>query len=141
MKHMFYLMALFLLSCSGGDSGEQQDGKLNISDSWIAVVINNKVLEVYDNGVTSPSLEISDEEMRYTGSDGCNNYNGGIMELDKKTIRFGLAAGTRMICLDMEIPDLFNRTLAEVTTWEIKKEKLHLFDVDGNELMQLKKSD
>lgn len=137
MKYLFFLIALFLLSCSG----EQKDSKLLISDSWIAVVINDEIVEADTNDITHPSLEISVSEMRYTGSDGCNNYNGGIIELDKKIIRFGVAAGTRMMCMEMEIPDLFNKTLTEVMTWEIKKEKLHLFDAAGNELMQLKKSD
>jgi hypothetical protein len=52
-----------------------------------------------------------------------------------------LSAGTQMMCPEMEIPDLFNRTLGSVRSWELKKNQLHLFDEQGEELMQLKKID
>lgn len=136
------MVTSILLSCSGGYKTDRQDRELKVNDSWIAVIINDEILVAdTDDLTTLPTLDISVSEMRYSGSDGCNNFNGGIVELDEKTIRFGLAAATRMMCLEMKIPDLFNRTLPEVTRWEIKKEILHLFDADGNELMQLKKSD
>lgn len=138
---LFTLITSILLSCSGGDKTDQQDRELKVNDSWIPIVINQESLLADTDGLSLPTLEINVAEMLYSGSDGCNNFNGGIVELDKKIIRFGVAAGTRMMCMDMNIPDLFNRTLPEVMTWEIKKEKLHLFDADGNELMQLKRSD
>jgi heat shock protein HslJ len=75
------------------------------------------------------------------GNDACNQYNGGIIELDDQTIRFGIAAGTRMMCMDMRIPDLFNASLPKVNTWEIKENKLKLFDANGKEVMVLKKID
>jgi heat shock protein HslJ len=75
------------------------------------------------------------------GSDACNNFNGGIIELDDSTIRFGIAAGTRMMCMDMEIPDLFNATLPEVLSWKINENMLKFHDADGKEVMLLNKID
>lgn len=143
MKHLFFVIGtILLLSCSAQDKkADQHKMKLRVNDIWAAIVINGETLVADTVSLSLPQLEINVGEMRYKGSDGCNNFNGGIIELDKKTIRFGVAAGTRMMCMDMKIPDLFNRTLPEVMTWEIKKNRLHLFDTDGNELMQLKKID
>ena len=121
MRHLFFLIVtLFFLSCSAGE--KIQDQKLRINASWTAI-------------------EINVGEMRYMGNDGCNNFNGGIIELDESIIRFGISAATRMMCMDMEIPDLFNTSLPEVLNWEIKENKLYLRDADGKEVMLLKKID
>ena len=118
-----------------------QDQKLRISASWTAIEINGEVLQTKADGKVLPQLEINVGEMRYMGNDGCNNFNGGIIELDESIIRFGISAATRMMCMDMEIPDLFNTSLPEVLNWEIKENKLYLRDADGNEVMLLKKID
>ena len=120
---------------------KKQDMKVRINHIWVADLIQGESLELGTDGITLPRMEINVGEMRYMGSDGCNNFNGGLIELDEHTIRFGIAAGTRMMCMNMKIPDLFNTTLPEVTSWKIKENRLHLFDADGKELMQLKKSD
>ncbi len=117
---------------------KRQDLKLRINEIWVPVEIQGKTLLTDTADLSLPQLEINVAELRYLGSDGCNNYNGGIIELDDRIIRFGVAAGTRMMCEDMQIPDLFNQTIPEVMTWEIIENKLHLFDTDGSELMLLK---
>ena len=117
------------------------DLKLRINDIWVAIEINGDTLLADDQGLSLPQLEINVGEMRYIGHDACNNYNGGIIELDEHTIRFGVAAGTMMMCPDMTIPDLFNESLPEVRTWEIEENILQLFDADGREVMLLKKID
>ena len=118
---------------------KRQDLRLRINDIWIAIEIKGESLPSEEDGFSLPQLEINVGEMRYMGNDACNNYNGGIIELNDQSIRFGIAAGTRMMCMDMKIPDLFNTSLPEVLTWEIQENKLHLFDADGKEVMLLKK--
>ena len=135
---VFLFVIAFFLSCSGG---KKQDSKLQLNDVWLAEHIRGEALVETKPGSTLPRLEINVGDMIYTGSDGCNNYNGGIIELDEHNIRFGIAAGTRMMCEDMKIPVLFNTTLPEVMSWKIQENNLHLFDADGKELMQLKKYD
>jgi len=120
---------------------KRQDVKFTINDNWVALKIMAEPILDEMEGVSPPQLEIRVGEMRYRGKDGCNNFNGGLIELDEHTIRFGIAAGTRMMCSDMRIPDLFNSTLPDVLSWEIKENNLHLFDAEGNELMQFKKTD
>lgn len=120
---------------------KRQDLKLRINDIWVAIEIKGEILPSEEDGFSLPQLEINVGEMRYMGNDACNSYNGGIIELDDQTIRFGIAAGTRMMCMDMKIPDLFNTSLPEVLTWEIQENKLQLFDADCKEVMLLKKID
>jgi len=132
---------LFVLSCSGTE--KIQDEKQSLNETWEVVSIGEKELSVTGSGNSAglPQLVIQVDEMKYQGSDGCNRLMGGLIEVDENSIRFGISAGTQMMCQDMEIPDLFNRTLGKVKTWEIKKNQLHLFDEHGTELMQLKKID
>lgn len=120
---------------------KRQDMKFRINDSWELLKINEVNLEAGLEGISAPLLEINAGEMRYLGNDGCNNFTGGIIELDDQRIRFGIAAGTRMMCQDMTIPDLFNRSLPEISIWQIKENKLHLLSNEGLEVMQFKRSD
>jgi len=120
---------------------KRQDLKLRINDIWIAIEINGETLLSEGDSLPLPQLEINVGEMRYMGSDACNNFNGGIIELDDSTIRFGIAAGTRMMCMDMETPDLFNATLPEVLSWKINENMLKFHDADGKEVMLLNKID
>lgn len=117
---------------------KRQDLKLRINDIWVAIEINGDTLVADTVNPALPQLEINVGEMRYMGNDACNNYNGGIIELDDTTIRFGIAAGTRMMCMDMTIPDLFNTSLPEVISWEIQESNLQLFDANGKKIMLLK---
>lgn len=142
MRTIFSLLGfLFFLSCTGTD--KVQDEKQSINGSWVVVSIGEKELGAPGVGDLSglPQLDIQVAERRYNGSDGCNRLMGGLIEVGERTIRFGVSAGTQMMCPEMEIPDLFNRTLGKVQTWKIKKNQLQLFDEHGKELMQLKKTD
>ena len=73
--------------------------------------------------------------------DVCSDEPLAGIELDESAIRFGIAAGTRMMCLDMKIPDLFNTTIPEVVSWRIKETRLQLYNAGGKEVMQLKALD
>lgn len=117
---------------------KRQDLKLRVNDIWVAIEIYGESLVTDADSITLPQLEINVADMRYMGNDACNQYNGGIIELDDQTIRFGIAAGTRMMCMDMRIPDLFNASLPEVTSWEINENNLKFSDTDGKEVMLLK---
>ena len=122
---------------------KKQDKRLVLNDIWVLEKLKGKTINRgSDNDqLKRPQLEIHVGEMKYTGTDGCNNIFGGIIELNEKTLRFGMGAGTRTMCQDMEVPDEFNRTLPEVSSYEVKDLKLHLLDADGNELMQFQKID
>lgn len=122
---------------------KERDKRLVLNDIWVLESLNGKTIK---HGADSeylerPRLEIRVGEMKYNGTDGCNNYFGGIIELNESTLRFGIGAGTRKMCPDMELADEFNRTLPEVISYKVENLKLQLFDEDGKELMQLRKTD
>lgn len=120
---------------------KRHDLKFRINDIWEVTEINGLDLQAEVVDISQPRLEINVGEMRYMGNDGCNNYNGGIIELDDKGIRFGIAAGTRMMCMDMTIPDLFNSSLPEVRSWKRIENGLIFLDAHGKEIMKLRKTD
>jgi heat shock protein HslJ len=132
--------SLILFSCNASTQ-KQTDQRPLLNDSWMLVSINGQNISIdpEKDGIKTPSLEISVSEMKYTGTDGCNQYMGSLTELDEEVLKFGLAAGTRMMCLDMAIPDEFNKTLGLVFSYEIKDQTLSLLNENGEELMQLKK--
>ena len=120
---------------------KRPDMKFRINGTWQLLKIREEAVPAQSDQITPPLLEIDVGEMRYRGNDGCNNFNGGFVEITEQKIRFGIAAATRKMCQDMHIPDLLNSTLPEVFRWQIEDNILHLFDADGMELMQLIKSE
>ena len=120
---------------------KRQDMKFRINDTWVAVKIKGEPILAAKEGISSPQLEIHVGEMRYMGTDGCNNYHGVSREREEHTVRGGVTAMTRMMCEEMKIPDLFNTSIPEIVAWEIKENKLQLFDAEGKEVMLLEKSD
>ena len=122
---------------------KEKDKRLVLNDIWVLENLNGNPLIPASISEESlpPQLEIHVGEMKYNGTDGCNNIFGGIVELNESNLRFGIGAGTRMMCQKMEIPDEFNRTLPEVNNYKVRDLKLHLFDKEGKEVMQFKKID
>lgn len=122
---------------------KKKDIRLVLDDTWLLEKLNGNPLDPgsVSQGSQPPQLEIHVGEMKYNGTDGCNNIMGGIHELNESNLRFGMGAGTRMMCQKMEIPDEFNRTLPEVSSYKVQDLKLHLFDKEGKELMQFQKID
>jgi len=122
---------------------KEKDVRLVLNDIWVLESLNNKVFDpgTDQDHLERPRLEIQVGEMKYIGTDGCNNYFGGIIELDERVLRFGIGAGTRRMCPDMEIADEYNRTLPEVNSYKVMDLKLHLYDASGKEVMQFQKAD
>ena len=142
MKNILALVfMLSLLSCSA--KGSKQDWKQELEGHWILTGIGEKELPegFRMDSTAAPFLDILVEDMRYKGNDGCNGLMGGLIELDQKIIRFGVYAGTQMMCPDMKIPDLFTRLLGRVQTWKIQKNSLQLSDEEGVLLLQFTKAD
>lgn len=122
---------------------KNKDRRLVLNDIWVLENLNGNPLDSDSPGGESlpPQLEIHVGDMKYNGTDGCNNIFGGIVELNESNLRFGIGAGTRMMCPNMEIPDEFNRTLSEVDNYRVQNQKLYLFNKEGKEVMQFKPID
>lgn len=142
----------FLTSCSlpssdslvnsqseAGLENEISSTYLGLHDIWALESIQGDSIGF--EGIERPSLELNLTEMKVMGTDGCNYFFGGIDRLYENDISFGPIAGTRKYCMPMTIPDLFNKQLNNVSSYEIKGLKLRLFDASGDELLGLKKVD
>lgn len=122
---------------------KKADTKMNINDIWVATSINGEIIKMNEGGgnAKNPQIEIHIAEMQIMGTDGCNNFNGGITTFDDGIIECGPIAGTRMMCPDMTIPDKFNVALSQVKKYEIEKLQLTFSDEQGKELIVFKKID
>jgi heat shock protein HslJ len=147
-KLLIILASIFLVSC--GVIGTKnavleinQDKRILLNDIWKVLTIKGSDIDIKpeSDGIEIPVLEINLSAMEYFGSDGCNRYKGGIVELDDEHIRFGMASATRRMCQQMKIPDEFNRILPLVTSYKQKGLTLWLLNQEGEELMKLEKSD
>jgi len=134
--------SLFLISCKAPTKKETDQRPL-LNASWLLVSINGQDISIdpEKDGIEIPSLEINVNEMKYSGTDGCNRMMGSLSELDEKVLKFGVAAGTRMMCMEMTIPDEFNKTLGLVFSYEIEDQTLLLLNENGVELMRFKKEE
>ena len=119
--------------------GEKSSANLRLHDIWALETIKGETVDF--DSIERPSLELNLTEMKVMGTDGCNNFFGGIERLDGKDISFGPIAGTRKYCTPMTVPDLFNKQINNVSTYEIEGLKLRFFDAAGDELLGLKKVD
>ncbi|MFC0605250.1 DUF4377 domain-containing protein [Winogradskyella pulchriflava] len=113
------------------------DPKLAIHDIWVATHINGKEID----RTKAPNLEINTTEMRVFGSNGCNNYNGQIKTLTSKTIAFGPIASTRKMCLDMAIPDSYDKALYNTSSYKKDDLTLTFYDENGGEVLRFNKVD
>jgi heat shock protein HslJ len=132
------LFTVMFISC--GSANKMVTLESNLHHIWVLSNIDGKDLSDFEGSAPSgiPTLEIKVNEMQYSGNDGCNNYFGGITELDETIIKFGIGGATRMMCENMEVPDIFNQTLPLVASYKIENLELVLFDKEEQVVMQLK---
>lgn len=117
---------------------KEVDRKLRINDIWVASKIGDIQIQQLE---MQPRIEISVKDMSLQGTDGCNSIRASLKTLTETDVTFGAAMGTRKLCPNMEIPNAFNVALQSVNSYEIKKNKLYLFDNNGKELIQFFKID
>lgn len=117
---------------------EKEQANLRLNDIWALETIDGKSVTDLEN---RPVLEINLTEMRAMGTDGCNNFMGGIKKVDGKNLEFGVLAGTRKMCQNMAIPDQFGKSMLQVKGYQLVGLNLILTDEAGNQLMKFKKVD
>jgi len=145
MKKLLFLLAcLSLLSCAPGKIQEKiQDNRILLNDLWMVVGLNGSNISVDPDtdGIETPSLEINLADLQYSGTDGCNRFTGNIAELGEENIRFDISAGTKRMCPNMKIPDLFNTVLPQASTYKQEGLFLWIFNEEGEEILKLNKAD
>jgi heat shock protein HslJ len=109
----------------------------SLHDIWVLTTINGEPLDpdrFPDKG--SPTFEFYAEEGRVSGHAGCNNFNGSFYVADMNVLHFEPFAMTRMMCADMEIENLIEKSVAgRRLKYEIKDVHLTLEGYDSTVLV------
>ena len=122
---------------------KKQDPTLRLHDIWSLQSLNGMSLQSdrYATPKQTPRLELFVAEKRLGGTDGCNNIFGSIETLTETEIRFSKLGGTKMMCPNMEVPDLFTTALSNTVSYKIEKLNLFFYNQDGEEVLQFVKVD
>lgn len=107
-----------------------------LGGSWKNISILGEELA---EGQKNPEIIFDLDKLMIAGTDGCNNFSGPIENASSTDLKFGAIAGTKMMCPNMDIPDLFLLNLDRAVTYRVDGSHLILLDADGQELLVFKK--
>ncbi len=113
-----------------------EDPIWNIEGDWVVQKLLGKKI---DKQGQVPALTIDLESMQVSGSNGCNRFTGNISFISEDTFTTGPIASTRKMCLEMTIPDKFDKLFFMPWNYSLENNTLLVQDNDGKELMILKK--
>lgn len=99
--------------------------------------------EKYSEGMTPkfPTLEINLTENKVMGNDGCNQFFGGIEQVNADAITIGPLASTKMYCINAEFSDQVLKVLNEQKSYTISGGKLTLKNGNGDVIALFKPVD
>lgn len=120
---------------------KQKDSRFALNSKWVLKSINGNVIGSVGPDNQIPTMEFKLSEWRVFGTNGCNNYSAGIENITFDSIRFGLMMSTKKMCLEMTIPDSFDRVLFNSVNYQVKDHLLIFTDVNGKETLSFKKVD
>jgi heat shock protein HslJ len=122
---------------------KKPDPIFELHDIWALEAIEGAPIQSPGNNTVliTPSIEINLTEMKIMGNDGCNQFFGPIKNIEEGIIEFGNMAGTMKMCINMEIPDSFNKAMTQVKKYRRDGLKLYFLDEAGTELLMFKKVD
>jgi len=149
-KIIIIIAAIIITSCNTSKNTANSDIKNTevkqekknaelIGGSWTLEVMLTKNIEEPSEGNKLTYLTIYPEKLQFSGSDGCNNLNGGIKKLDETNIIFSQMISTKMLCPDMKIADTFTKIMSQVVVYKISDEKLFLYNKENIEILQFRK--
>ena len=124
------LAVLLVLTACGGDEEQGLE-----ATRWVLETIDSGDSSTPVLAGTEPYLEFAGETV--SGSDGCNQFSGGVTVGPDDAIAFGQMAGTLMACEQaiMDQATAINVALAEVTTYQVDGDQLILSSDGGSQLV------
>ncbi len=117
---------------------KQKDSRFDLNAKWILYSIHGNLISP---GNPLPTIEFKLSEMRVFGNNGCNNYSGSIENITSDTITFGPVMSTKMMCMEMAVPDTFDQALFKSLNYKVDNQFLKFTDGNGNETLSFKKED
>lgn len=101
-----------------------------LHDIWALEEVEGKKINPEDFKKGIPNLEIYASEARFSGMAGCNQMGGKLFS-KKDLIRFTDIFTTEMMCDNYETEKILVKALQSTTRYELKENKLYLFNPEG----------
>ena len=104
---------------------------------WRLSMLRTKIIKPTE-GVEPVIFAINSDSdaVKATGFAGCNRYFGAVIK-DTKNLWISDIGSTRMACTEesMSVESTYLELLAEVKTYKLKKDKLTLFNIEGQPIL------
>ena len=138
-KLIFITVIAFGLGSIGCKTQKVESDYTRLSEStWNVIDLEKKVVEKTQN---NPFITFDTNEMRVSGSGGCNRISGTFKsQPNSDQISFSQMITTRMACLNMETENTFLNLIGKVSFFKIENDTLTLYDSNRNELISLIKN-
>lgn len=101
-----------------------------LHDIWVLEELEGKKVSKEDFDKELPSMEINAAEAKFTGFAGCNRMGGKLFS-EKELLRFTDIFTTEMMCPNYKNEKIFIKALQSTTRFDIKDNRLYLFNPDG----------
>lgn len=101
-----------------------------LHDIWALEELEGKKIDPKDFKKGVPNLEIYASEARFSGMAGCNGMGGKLFS-EKDLLRFTDIFTTEMMCDNYETEKILVKALQSTTRYELKNNKLYLFNPEG----------
>lgn len=110
-----------------------------LEGAWVLEELEGVTLDPKDFEKEFPNVEINTKEAKFTGFAGCNRM-GGKLFYERDVLRFSDIFTTEMMCPNYEKERILVKALQSTTRYEIKNNKLYLFNPDGTKAVFRKRS-
>nr|WP_299031102.1 META domain-containing protein [uncultured Tenacibaculum sp.] len=108
----------------------------SLNGDWVAVRIEGAPI---NRMIKAPRLNISLEEMRLSGNNGCNEYTTQINKISESRIEIGHITATQKMCRDMQIGADYLKMLQSSVSFEVKENLLKFYNKEGGETISFLK--
>lgn len=115
---------------------KQKDYQSLLNGNWTLQLLNNEPVR----SKKLPTLNIDLLKKRVSGTDGCNNYNGKIINAVAAKFELGNIASTKKMCQDMSIANVFNETLRSSSTYQMKGNNLIIYNKASKKALSFTKN-
>jgi putative lipoprotein len=134
LKTLILSLCLLQAACVHTQTQATKPSQTTLQDTnWVLTRLESQPVTT-----TKPTQLRFNAEGRVSGSGGCNRITGAY-QLAGKQIAFSQVASTRMACIGdvAATEDAFFKALAQVASWEIKRQTLSLRDAGGKLVLEL----
>ena len=123
-------LAFAFMSCS--TTKKNSSTVPDLSGVWEMESINGKATK---SDRRQPEISFNADELKISGSDGCNQIFGAIETLEADQISFGRIGGTKRGCPNFELDKRFRAAMGQTSQYQIKKSKLIFLDSTGKQVL------